>query len=57
MVMSIMKGREKFMKTMFTLLLLLILMGCASTESSQKMDPELQFGGSFRTRAMSSHGM
>ncbi len=55
--MSIMKGREKFMKTMFTLLLLLILMGCASTESSQKMDPELQFGGSFRTRAMSSHGM
>ncbi|GEM_PF-2149510 len=45
------------MKTMFTILLLLLLMGCASTENSQKPDPELKMGGSFRTRAVTSHGM
>ncbi len=45
------------MKILWTILLLLILTACASTEGRQRSDPEVRYGGTFRTRAGSSHGM
>jgi uncharacterized protein YceK len=45
------------MRTFFLILLLIALAGCASTSTYDSTDPKVSYGGSFRTRVISSKGV
>lgn len=45
------------MKVFFAVLLLILLMGCASTDGGNGDGPQVKYGGTMRTTVRSSHGM
>jgi len=45
------------MKAFLAVLLLILLMGCASTDSGSGDGPQVKYGGTMRTTIRSSHGM
>ncbi|MDY0042039.1 MAG: hypothetical protein RBS57_17140 [Desulforhabdus sp.] len=44
------------MKALLAVLLLVLLMGCAS-DNGKGTDPQVRFGGSMTTKIRSTHGM
>jgi len=45
------------MKTFLAVLLLSLLMGCATADNGKGTDPQIKFGGSMRTTIESRSGM